>query len=150
MRLALSAWCSIRHFTQDTIIIFPRPSETRFSFEGKEDFERRFHSNVYDSYPGPGHQRQFGEQSAATKYFSWHGNYQSHHQRSKLQPKGSARKKKAKYDTWFQSRIMIPPNAGKTQTKDGFKSELYIKRGLRLLRLKADSSRKKWLIMYQK
>ena len=55
MRLALSAWCSIRHFTQDTIIIFPRPSETRFSFEGKEEFERRFHSNVYDSYPGPGH-----------------------------------------------------------------------------------------------
>jgi len=48
MRLALSAWCSIRHFTQDTIIIFPRPSETRFSFEGKEEFERRFHSNVYD------------------------------------------------------------------------------------------------------
>ena len=46
MRLALSAWCSIRHFTQDTIIIFPRPSETRFSFEGKEEFERRFYSNA--------------------------------------------------------------------------------------------------------
>ena len=78
-----------------------------------------------DSYPGPGHRRQFGEQSALTITSPSNEIIEASTSGTSCNQKDRQEKKKAEYDTWSQARTMTPPNA-ETSTKDGFESELYL------------------------
>ena len=76
------------------------------------------------------------------EYFSFHWNYRNQHKRCKLQPKRSARKKES--EIRYIISISYRDSAGRGDLDQGrFRKRALFKRGLRLLRLKADASRLK-------
>ena len=96
---------------------FPCPSDLQFSFERNEEFER-----MPDTNPGPGHWREFVEQSAGAKR--------------------SAGKKES--EVRYMVSISNYDYAGRGDLDQGrFGKRALFKRRLRLLRLKADTSRLK-------
>ena len=94
---------------------FPCPSNLQFSFERNEEFER-----MPDTNPGPGHWREFVEQSAGAKR--------------------SAGKKES--EVRYMVSISNRDYAGRGDLDQGrFGKRALFKRRLRRLRLKADTSR---------
>ena len=83
-----------------------------------------------DSYHGNelGYWRQFGEQSASTSTTPSIRIIEASKSGASCNQKDRQEKKKAKYDTWSQPRIMSQPDAetSATSTKDDFESQLYL------------------------
>ena len=83
-----------------------------------------------DSYHGNGlgHWQQFGEQSASTSTTPSIRIIEASKSGASCNQKDRQKKKKAKYDTWSQPRIMTPPDAETSaiSTKDDFESQLYL------------------------
>ena len=83
-----------------------------------------------DSYHGNelGYWRQFGEQSASTSTTPSIRIIEASKSGASCNQKYRQEKKKAKYDTWSQPRIMTPPDAETSaiSTKDDFESQLYL------------------------
>ena len=72
---------------------FPCPSDPQFSFERNEEFER-----MSDTYPGPGHWRQFVEQSASTSTSPSTGIIETSTSGASFNQKDQQGKKKVNYD----------------------------------------------------
>ena len=112
---------------------FPCPSDLQFSFERNEEFER-----MPDTNPGPGHWREFVEQSASTSTSSSTGIIEA----STIGAKRSAGKKES--EVRYMVSISNRDYAGRGDLDQGrFGKRALFKRRLRLLRLKADTSRLK-------
>ena len=112
---------------------FPCPSDLQFSFERNEEFER-----MPDTNPGPGHWREFVEQSSSTSTSSSTGIIEA----STIGAKRSAGKKES--EVRYMVSISNRDYAGRGDLDQGrFGKRALFKRRLRLLRLKADTSRLK-------
>ena len=111
---------------------FPCPSDLQFSFERNEEFER-----MPDTYPGPSHRREFVEQSASTSTSPSTGIIEASTSVASFNQKD--RQGKRKRSTIYG--LNLKPWGDLDQGRFGKRA--VFKRGLRLLRLKADTSRLK-------
>ena len=79
-------------------------------FNGNEEFERCYHLNVYDSYPGSGYWQQFGEQMASARHSPSIANMEASTSSESSNQNEQKEKKKAKYDTWSQAKQKLLPS----------------------------------------